>query len=303
MKSQHLFMLVILAALWGGSFLYIRIASPALGPAVVANVRVALAGAGLLAYAAAIHRVPADNLRRHWKEYLVIGALNAAVPYTLIGMATLHLTASLASILNATTPLFSAIVSALVLHDRLTWSKMLGLALGLAGVAVLAGWSPIPLTTAVALGACASLGAALSYAIATVYCKVKMGNMPPLALAIGQQLGAAVVMLPFTVPVALRTTMHITPVVIAAMLALAFVSTSLAYLIYFRLLVDVGPTRTLSVTFMVPWFGTFWSVLLLHEPLNAGMFAGMALILSSIFLVTGTRLALPARHPAPHQVR
>ncbi len=295
MRPKDLLALLILAALWGGSFLYMRIASPALGPAVVANLRVLFAAAGLLAYPAATHRMPLGNLRQYWKEYLIIGALNAALPYTLIGMATLHLTASLASILNATTPLFSAVVSAIVLRERLTWPRVAGLALGLGGVGVLAGWSPIPLSAAVALAALASLGASLSYAVATVYCKVRMGDMPPLALAIGQQLGATVVMLPFTVPVALRTPMHPTPIVIAAMLALAFLSTSIAYLIYFRLLADVGPTRTLSVTFMVPLFGTVWSVLLLHEPLSVGMLAGMALILSSVFLVTGTRVSLPTR--------
>ena len=295
MRPKDLLALLILAALWGGSFLYMRIASPALGPAVVANLRVLFAAAGLLAYPAATHRMPLGNLRQHWKEYLIMGALNAALPYTLIGMATLHLTASLASILNATTPLFSAVVSAIVLRERLTWPRVAGLALGLGGVGVLAGWSPIPLSAAVALAALASLGASLSYAVATVYCKVRMGDMPPLALAIGQQLGATVAMPPFTVPVALRTPMHPTPIVIAAMLALAFLSTSIAYLIYFRLLADVGPTRTLSVTFMVPLFGTVWSVLLLHEPLSVGMLAGMALILSSVFLVTGTRVSLPTR--------
>jgi drug/metabolite transporter (DMT)-like permease len=298
MRIRDVGALLMLAALWGGSFLFMRIAAPVLGPVVLAELRVGIAGIALLVYAATIRALPA--FRARWRRYLALGALNAAIPYTLIGAAELHLTASLASILNATTPLFAAVVAAVWLKDRLDAKRGIGLILGIAGVAILVGWSPLPLNAVIILSVGASLAASLSYALAGVFSKVAFTGMPPLALAIGQQLGASLLLLPLALPTAVVTTpTHGLSVGVAlAVVALALLCTSLAYLLYFSLIANVGPMKTLSVTYLVPAFGILWSALFLHERLRIGTLVGLAIILASVALVTGTRVRIARREPS-----
>lgn len=305
MKARDVGALGLLAALWGGSFLFMRLAAPTLGPIVVATARVGLAALALLAWAAAIGQHP--RVWAGWRQFMVMGALNAALPFTLITAAELHLTAGLAAILNATTPLFAALVAAAWLGERLTLAKGSGLALGLGGVGVLVGWSPLPpgpLGLA-SVGAC--LLAALLYAVAGAYAKRTFVGVPPLRLAIGQQLGATALLLPLALPIGIATApaMRPTPSVAAAILALAVLCTSVAYLLYFHLIASIGPTNTLSVTFLVPVFGLLWSALFLHEPLGPGTFLGLGLILASVLLVTGMlrRAAPNLPHHSPSATR
>lgn len=287
MRAKELAALFTLAALWGGSFLFIRIAVPAFGPVVLACLRVALAGAGLLLYAAVLRRSVA--IRARWRAYLVLGALNGAIPYSLIAAAELHLTASFAVILNGTTPLFTALVAALWLRERLTTRTVVGLLAGLVGVVILVGWSPLPLDRVLLLSVGASLAAALSYGLAGVHAKTAFVGTPPLTLAIGQQVGAALLLLPFALPLAIvdSPANQLSPGIVAAVVALALLCTSLGYLLYFYLIVSVGPTRTLSVTFLMPVFGVLWGVLFLHETVRPGTFIGLGVILASVLLVTG----------------
>ena len=274
-----------------------RIAAPALGPIVVAAARVGLAALALLGYALAVGLHP--QWRSSWRQFLIMGGLNAAVPFTLITTAELHITAGLAAILNATTPLFTALVAALWLGERLTLSKGAGLLLGICSVGVLIGWSPLPPGPVGFASIGASLLAALFYAVAGVYAKRTFVGIVPLRLEIGQQLGATALLLPLALPIGIVTapTLRPTPGVIAAIVALAVLCTSVAYLLYFHLIASVGPTKTLSVTFIVPVFGLLWSTLFLHEPLGVNTFLGFGLILISVLLVTGLRLR-PAR-PLP----
>jgi drug/metabolite transporter (DMT)-like permease len=263
---------------------------------VLACLRVTLAGAGLLLYAVALRRSVA--LRARWRAYLVLGALNGAIPYSLIAAAELHLTASLAVILNGTTPLFTALVAALWLRERLTARMVVGLLVGVGGVAILVGWSSLPLDRVLLLSVGASLAAALSYGLAGVQAKTAFGRTPPLTLAIGQQVGAALLLLPFALPLAVvnAPANRLSPGVVAAVVALALLCTSLGYLLYFYLIVSVGPTRTLSVTFLMPVFGVLWGVLFLHESVRPGTFVGLGVILASVLLVTGLRFpGLPPR--------
>jgi drug/metabolite transporter (DMT)-like permease len=287
MRAKELAALFTLAALWGGSFLFIRIAVPAFGPVVLACLRVMLAGAGLLLYAAAARRSVA--LRARWRAFLVLGTLNGAIPYSLIAAAELHLTASLAVILNGTTPLFTALVAAIWLRERLTARIVVGLLAGLGGLAILVGWSPLPLDRLLLLSVGASLAAALSYGLAGVHAKAAFVGTPPLTLAIGQQVGAALLLLPFALPLAIvdPPASRLSPGVVAAVVALALLCTSLGYLLYFYLIVSVGPTRTLSVTFLMPVFGVLWGVLFLRETVRVGTFVGLGVILASVLLVTG----------------
>ncbi|MEO7001076.1 MAG: DMT family transporter [Ktedonobacterales bacterium] len=309
MRLRDFGALLLLAAIFGGSFLFIRVAAPALGPVTLADVRVLVAGLALLLYGVLGVR-KRMNLRAYWKRYLILGALNAALPYSLIGFAELRLTAGLAAILNATTPLFATVVAAFWLGDRITPAKLFGLLLGIIGVSVVVGWSPLALDGGVALAVAASLLAALAYALGGVYAKRTFVGVAPLAQATGQQLGAGIVLLPFAIPLTIGAapTLHLSPDVIGAVVALALLGTALAYLIYFYLIVTVGATSTLSVTFLVPFFGLLWSALFLHEPVSVGSILGLLIILASIVLVTGLSLRPPTRRQrvaletaAPHQ--
>jgi drug/metabolite transporter (DMT)-like permease len=299
MRIKDLGALLLLAALWGSSFLFIRVASPVFGPFLLAALRVGIAGAALLVYAAVRRSMP--SLRAQAKNYLIIGALNAAIPYALIGLAELHLTASLGVILNATTPLFTAIVAAFWLKDELDLKKGMGLILGVLGVAVIVGWSPLPVDRVILLSIGAALVAALSYGFAGVFSKVAFVGTPPLAVAIGQQIGAGALLFPVALPTAAIIAPPQRPSggVALALIGLALLCTSLGYLLYFSLIASVGPTKTLSVTYLMPVFGIAWGALFLHERLHLGAVIGLAIILASVALVTGprgrsTRQVIPA---------
>lgn len=286
MKPKDAAALILLAAVWGGSFLFIRMAVPSLGPLPLVAGRVVLAGLALALVLGALRR-PVD-LRHHARGLLVLGAVNAAIPFTLISWAELHLSASLASTLNATVPLFTALLSVVWLGERLTPARVGGLLLGVAGVAVLVGWSPLPLTLTTVLSVLAMLGATLSYAFAGVYTRRKMTGASTWTLALGQQLGAAVWL---AGPAALRWPAERPPVAaVGAVLALGLLCTALAYVLYFRLIASVGPTKTGTVTYIVPLFGMAWGTLFLGEPVTGGMFAGLACILASMLLVNEVKL-------------
>src|ERR687897_921072 len=283
MRPRDFAGLIMLSALWGGSFLFIRVAVPALGPFLLVELRVGLAAAALCLYALAAGSMP--KIRGRWKSFLVLGFLNAAVPFSLISAAEMHLTASLAAILNSTTVMFTAIVAAVWMGDALTARKAIGIVLGIFGVSVLVGWDPLPLNGAVLLAVEAMLLASLSYALGATYAKRSFAGIPPLGMAIGQ-LGGAVVLL---APLAAVGFSEKAPSTLLAlsMLGLAFLSTAVAYLIYFRLIDNVGPTSTLTVTLLVPVFGLLFGVLLLDEPIGFGTLAGLGIILTSVVLITG----------------
>ena len=275
--------MLALGALWGGSFLFIRVAVPSLGPLLLMELRVGIASLTLVLFAAAVGRRP--KLRARWRQFLLIGTLNAAIPFTLIAAAEIHLTASLSAILNSTTVMFAAVAAAVWLRDPLTARKVVGIVLGVIGVAVLVGWDPVELDGAVLLSVGAMLAASLSYGISAVYVKRTFVGVPPLGMAIGQLTGATVVLFPFA---ALSVPGESPPVAAtASVLALALLSTALAYLFYFRLITNVGPTSTVTVTLLVPVFGLLFGVLFLDEPFGPGTLAGLGIVLGSVVLVTG----------------
>src|ERR671917_2304239 len=285
MRPRDFAGLILLGALWGGSFLFIRVAVPALGPFLLVELRVGLAAAALFLYALAVGSMP--KIRNRWRSFLVLGFFNAAVPFSLISAAEIHLTASLAAILNSTTVMFTALVAAFWLGDPLTARKISGVLLGVLGVAVLVGWDPLPLSPIVLLSVAAVLGASLCYGVGGVFTKRYFAGVPSLTLAVGQQTAAA----GFMIPLAATDLPDRTPTPAAALcvLALAILSTAVAYLLFFYLISSAGPTSTSTVTLIVPVFGLIFGVLFLGEPVGWGTFVGLAVILSSVVLITGTR--------------
>ncbi len=315
MNPRDLVMLLTLAALWGASFLFMRIGAPVLGPAVLIFLRVSIASAALLLYLTAKRQRP--KVVAKWKQYLLLGLMNAAIPFSLISTAELHVTASVAAILNATTPLFTALVARIWSNEPLTFRKIGGLILGFIGVAVLVGWNPdhsgasdfsgdgtnrLPAPTNLAptmpapaslIPATLSLLAAVSYAFAGVYSSRAFKGERPMDMAIGQQLGASVIMIPLaaaTMPDAVPSTS-----VILSVLGLAVLCTAAAYLLYFALIRNVGPVKTLSVTFLIPVFGIVWGVLFLGETVTPGTIVGLVIILVSVALVANVPTA-SAKH-------
>jgi drug/metabolite transporter (DMT)-like permease len=285
MRAEDLIRILLLSALWGGSFLFMRIAAPVLGPIVVAESRVLIAGLALMLYACALKR-PME-LKSRWGQYLIIGALNSAIPFALIADAQLRLTASLAAILNATSPLFGAAIAAVWINDPLTMKKIGGLILGIVGVTILLGWSPMDVSVGVALSIGASFLAAGFYGIASVYTKAKVSGAPSLGMAVGSQLGASLLLLPL-IPIVPPFSAPSGSVLLCVLL-LALGSTGWAYLLYFRLIVDVGPAKALTVTFLIPIFGVTWGALFLGEQITVSGLIGCAIILVGTSFVLGVR--------------
>ena len=295
MPATDLARLLMLAGLWGGSFAFMRVAVPALGPFWLAFLRVAFAFAALFALAMLQRDVP--PLRERWRDYLFIGVVNSALPFVLFCYAEQHITASAAAILNATSPFFGAIVAALWLREPLTLRQLGGMSLGLAGVALLVGWQPEPLSGSLLAASLACLVAALCYGIASVYAKVRMAAVPSSATALYSQLAATIALAPAVavVPAPAPPSM----LVAANVLALALASTALAYRIYFRLIANVGPARALTVTFLIPLFGVLWGAAFLGEPLARNTLSGCALVLAGTWLATRAATPRAAVGPRP----
>jgi drug/metabolite transporter (DMT)-like permease len=286
MRPRELAVLFVLAAVWGASFLFIRIAATALGPLPLAAGRVVLAALVLAIGMRIVGYRP--SIRPHLRKLLVLGALNAAIPFSLIGAAELHLTASLTAMLNATVPMWGALFGIIWLGERFSMKRGTGLLLGIVGVGVLVGWSPVAMDRVTVLSILATLVATCAYALAGVYSKRQLSGVPSPTLALGQQVGAAA----WLVAPALwqLPNAHPTRGAAFALVALAVLCTALAYLLYFHLLAAVGPTKTTTVTYLLPLFGMTWGALFLHEPVTSGMLAGMGLILGSVLLVNDVRL-------------
>jgi drug/metabolite transporter (DMT)-like permease len=283
MKTSQIAELLLLAALWGGSFLFMRIAAPQLGPIWLIECRVLLAGGILLPLLVRLDL--ARELRPRWRSLLVVGCLNSALPFSLLAFASVSLPAGMTSILNGTVPIFGIAVAAIWLRERLTIPRLLGSLLGFVGVVVLIGWQPISANTSFFIAVAAGLWAALMYAIAAPYIKQTLVGTPPLVVATGSQLGAALVLLPalpFTVPASLPS-----PQVILSVVALAGLSTSLAYMLYFRLINNVGPTRALTVTYLIPVFATLWGALFLQETITLSTVLGGGLVLVGTAIANG----------------
>lgn len=283
MKPIHIAELLLLAALWGGSFLFMRVAAPELGPVWLIEARVLLAGLTLLPIV--IHQRLLGALRVHWGPLLVVGLLNSALPFCLLAFTSLSLPAGTTAILNGTVPFFGVVVAFVWLHERLTWSRVVGLGLGFAGVVVLVGLRGTVVTPGLLTAIAAGLTAALLYAIAAPFIRLRLQGVPSLVIATGSQLSAAVILLPllpFTQPSQPPSNQAL-----LAVLALAVLSTSLAYILYFRLIHQVGSTRALTVAYLIPLFAMVWGALLLGETITAAMGVGCGLILLGTGIANG----------------
>ncbi len=296
MKSADITELFALAALWGGSFLFMRIGVPEFGPVALAAVRVA--GAALFLLPLLHWRGQTGVLRRHWRPIFVVGITNSALPFLCFSYAALSIMAGLAAIFNAAAPLFGALIAWWWLKDRLTPVRVLGLAIGFAGVLWMA-WDKASFKPGGSGGAVlACIAATLLYGWSASLTKRYLNGVAPLAVAAGSQLSAA---LALAAPAAVWWPAQ--PPTASAWLVvalLALLCTGVAYVMYFRLIARVGPANAIAVTFLVPAFAVLWGGLLLGERISASMALGCAVIVLGTGLATGF---VPRRKPAPELLR
>lgn len=285
MDRRNIFRLILLSAIWGGSFIFMRILAPILGPVLTASLRTLIAGLFLII----IFRIQDYTIhwKRDYKELLIIGIINSAIPFYLFSYAALHIPASLSNVLNSTTPMVGALLAATLSIEALSMRKGIGLISGIFGVAVITTLTVdgVGLSFYLSVGAC--LLAATCYSINSIYVKLKASHIEPKAIAAGSQLFAGLALLPFTMfnPV----TVHITWNLVITIISFAVICSALAYLLFFELLKNVGPTKALTVTFLVPIFGITWAALLLKEPITIFTLIGGSIILFGTYLVTSTK--------------
>lgn len=279
--------LVALAALWGGSFLFMRLAAPAFGATPLAAVRVAVAAAMLLPLLLLRQPQALAACRRHWRGLVAVALLNSALPFVCYSFAARSLTAGMASIFNATTPLWGAAVAWVWLGQRLNGQRLTGLGLGFVGVLGLAweqaGFKGGGSGAALAVGAC--LLATLMYGIAANATRRWLAEVPALGLAAGSMVVSAAALVP--------AALHDWPAqppgapAWAAALGLGVLSTGAAYVLYFRLIARVGATNAMTVTYLIPAFAVLWGAMALGEGLTLSMLGGGAVILAGTALATG----------------
>lgn len=294
MKSADLAELFGLAALWGASFLLMRIGAGDFGPIALSAVRVG--GAALLLLPLLKLRGQVGALRTHWRPIFVVGITNSALPFLCFSFAALSITGGMSAIFNSASPLFGALIARLWLKDRLTPSRVAGLAIGFAGVLGTA-WNSASFKSGGsgwAIVAC--LLATVCYGWSPNFTKKRLQGVPPLAIAAGSQLSATLFL---CVPAWIwwpSQPLTSTSWLIAAVLA--FACTGLAYLIYFRLIAHVGPANAIAVTFLIPPFAVVWGWMFLDEGLTLRMVAGCTIIVLGTALATGL-LKWPERRMAP----
>ena len=288
MRPLDMFRLLALAAIWGASFLFLRIIAPVLGTFPTAFFRVLLATAGLL--------VILLLLRTRWDFRgklglcLMLGVINSGIPFALYSVAAQLVPAGYSAIFNATTPMMGVLIGALFFAEELTLAKIVGVFSGLGGVALLMRIGPVPFDTELLLGALACLGATACYGFGGFLTRrwINQGEgLDSEVVAFGSQLGATLCLLPLFG----LSLLNAPPVnwgdstVWLSLLGLGLVCTAFAYILYFRLLADIGPVKTLTVTFLIPPFGVLWGVIFLDEPLSWAYVQGGALIALALWLI------------------
>lgn len=278
---------MLLAAIWGSSFLFMRIAVVEFGPLPTAAVRVAIAAAFLLPLV--LLRGHGAALMKNWRRVFLVGLFNSGIPFACFAFALLSISTGLSAILNATVPMFGAIVAWFWLKDRPTGSRVLGLLIGFAGVAMLA-WDKAtfkPDASGVAPGwaVLACLLACVCYALSASYAKRHLTGLPPLVTAAGSQIGAT---LGLALPAAwLWPAQMPGSGAWLATVAVGILCTGIAYVLYFKLIESAGPARALAVTFVVPVFAVFYGVVFLGEAVTLWMLLCAGVIICGTALSTG----------------
>jgi len=287
MITRPIIELPLLAALWGASFIFMKIGSPEFGPILFMAMRTFVASLFLIPLIFLTKNQSA--LSGYWGKIFIVGALNTAIPFVLFGWATLTLSAGNTAVLNSTTPMFGALVAYFWLKDTLSISAIIGICVGFLGVYFLMfnnlSDRVLESEPRVVLPTLAAMLAALCYGISANYTKRYLAGISPLALAAGSQISASIILLPlslFFIPKSIPSNSAIFSVI-----CLGVLCTGVAYVIFFRLIAAVGPTKAISVTYLIPVFGVIWGMVFLDEHIDHWTLTGGALILTGVALTSG----------------
>jgi drug/metabolite transporter (DMT)-like permease len=295
MSPKEFGVLFALGAIWGASFMFIKVAGAEMQPFFLVEIRLGLAALVMIVLSLS-QRGTFPAMRANWPAILVMGIINCAVPYTLITWGEVYINSGLAAIYNACARLWAGALGVVwVWAERLSPSRLLGLLAGMAGVVLVVssnlgggGDSSMQL-----IGQGAVLLAALSYAVAGIFGRKRLQGVPVQVTATGQLITGALILLPlslFQIPAQVPSAQAI-----ASLATLSIVGTAIASLMYYWLLTHVGATRTLLVTYLLPAFALIWGALLLHEPITVVAVAGLVLILLGITITSGRGTELAAR--------
>jgi len=283
MRLKDVLDLLVLSALWGASFLFMRVAAPEFGPLVIGFLRALIATLLLLPFL--LLRSGIAELRSNWKKLVLVGVLNSAIPFCLLALATISLSGGFAAILNSTAPLWAAMIAWIWLGDRLDRSRITGLIIGFTGVVVLV-WNKAGIAApGVAMAILAAVSAALFYGIGANFTQKYLPGISALALATGSMLAATIVLLP--AGILLWPAKMISVQAWLAIIMMGVASTGIAYVLYFRLIANVGPAKAITTTYLVPGFAVVWGAMFINESLSANMVLGGAIILIGTALATG----------------
>lgn len=291
MKSRDLFDFVLLAAIWGGSFLFMRVGAPEFGAFALIGLRTGIAACCLLPFV--LLREGKAPFLSHARELVVVGIVNAFIPFTLLAYAAISLTAGFTSLINATTPLWAALVGIFWLQAKLTRLQWIGLFIGAMGMIVLT-WGKVdfkPGGSGVAI--VAGLVATLSYGFSTHFTKKKLSALSPTAVAAGSQAAGAILLLPFAIYFRPQTMPSANAWVAA--ISLAVLATAIALILYFRMIARLGGQKASAVTFLIPVFAATFGAIFLGETVTASMLTGGAIVLVGTALTLGLiRLKTPS---------
>lgn len=281
MSTKNSLLLILLSAIWGGSFIFMRVLAPVFGAVGTANIRLLIGAIFLLT----IYRLIRYQIhwKRDWKLFLVIGIINSALPFTFFSFAALHIPASISVVINSMTPMFGALFEKIILKGNLTINKLMGLVIGTIGVIIISGSKTLSGSPESYVAIFACLAATFCYGLSGALVKKYGKQVEAKAMAGGSQLFAGFVLLPF-----LATSGFSTPVtydIILTVIVFGVLCSAIAYLIYYHLINTAGPTIALSVTFLMPVFGILWSKIILNEVITGQMILGAFIILIGIYLI------------------
>ena len=278
----------MLSILWGASFLFMRIATPEFGAFALVEVRVAIAAVVLVPIVLA--RGNGKEMTANWSTLAILGAHNTALPFLLFAYATLYLTAGTAGILNATAPIFAAVVARLWLGEKLSTSRALGLVIGIVGIYLLVGDKLSAPSSGAGLAAVAAIGASFLYGVGGNFARTKAAHISSMTVAAGTQVASALLLLPIAIAVWPEQPPSLEAW--AAVTTMGVLSTGLAYILYFRLIANVGPTKAITVTYLIPIFAMILGAVVIDEAITPPMLMGCVVILLGTALATGL-LRLP----------
>lgn len=278
-----LFEFLIVAALWGGSYLFMRVAGPAFGVLPLVGLRLSIGGAFLLGLCGLNGKF--GEIRRHWKKTVLLGVSNSAVPFSLLAYTTIHTNAGFGAILNSTAPFFTAVEGWVWLRERLRFSQGLGLLIGGLGVWLEVGGRLSFHSTRLAAALAAALMGTLLYGFSIVYTKKYLADVSPLAITTVSQVTGAMVLAPFVI--ARWPAQSPGPAAWWSVGLLGVFSTAVAFVSFYRLIARLGATRTVVVTYLIPVFGMVWGGLFLGERVTVSMIGSTVVILFGTALSQG----------------